>query len=100
MGRRMNSSARRRPQAADGTGRNDVHGEMRESGSLASTADPSARLCRKGKGNEPSSYSWGRADHRPHPITLGADKACNTQDSVNELRVMRVTAAHVGQKST
>jgi len=36
-----------------------------------------------------------RAD-RPHAITLGADKAYDTQDFVNELRSMRVTP-HVAQ---
>jgi IS5 family transposase len=33
---------------------------------------------------------------RPHAITLGADKAYDTQDFVNELRSMRVTP-HVAQ---
>nr|WP_301294310.1 IS5 family transposase [Nitrobacter winogradskyi] len=111
-----------------GVGRNaeaDFHGEKRTNDTHASTTDPDARLYKKGKGKEAKLCFMGyglmvdvcltlagghaervaalhmiepRAD-RPLAITLGADKAYDTEDFVNELRAMKVTP-HVAQNTS
>src|SRR5918994_863394 len=112
---------------ADG-GRNaeaNFRGEKRSNETHASTTGPDARLYRKGTGKEAKLCFLGhalmenrsglvvdacltRADghaeriepyaDRSRAITLGADKAFDTQDFVNELRAMTVTP-HVAQNT-
>ncbi|MDA9437029.1 IS5 family transposase [Bradyrhizobium sp. CCBAU 51627] len=120
---------------AQGGGRNaeaDFHGQKRSNDTHASTTDPDASLCRKGKGKETKLCFIGhglmenrhgllvdacltRADghaervaalhmiqpraDRPTAITLGADKAYDAEDFVNELRSMNVTP-HVAQNTS
>jgi transposase len=105
----------------------DFRGERRSNASHASTTDPDARLYRKGDGKEAKLCFMGhalmenrsgllvgtcltRADghaervaalahaDRPRAITLGADKAFDAEDFVNELRTMKVTP-HVAQNT-
>ncbi|MBV7518357.1 IS5 family transposase [Ensifer sp. ENS12] len=110
---------------SDAGGRNveaDFHGERRSNETHASTTDPDARLYKKGKGKEAKLCFMGHgllvdaylteasgyaervaalhmiepfAD-RPQAITLGADKAYDTKDFVQDLRSMKVTP-HVAQ---
>lgn len=102
---------------AQGGGRNaeaDFHGQKRANETHASTTDAEARLYRKGKGKEAKLCFMGHglmenrhgllvdacvtlAD-RPRAITLGADKAYDAADFVNELRSMRVTP-HAAQNT-
>ncbi|MDA9400894.1 MULTISPECIES: IS5 family transposase [unclassified Bradyrhizobium] len=120
---------------AQGGGRNaeaDFHGQKCSNDTHASTTDPDASLCRKGKGKETKLCFIGhglmenrhgllvdacltRADghaervaalhmiepraDRPTAITLGADKAYDAEDFVNELRSMNVTP-HVAQNTS
>lgn len=119
---------------SEGGGRNaeaDFHGQKRSNQTHASTTDPDARLCRKGRGKEAKlcfmghglmenrdgllidaclTQADGHAERvaalhiiepyadRPQAITLGADKAYDTEDFINELRAMRVTP-HVAQNT-
>lgn len=105
----------------------DFHGEKRSNATHASTTDPEARLYRKGAGKEAKLCFMGhglmenrhgllvgacltQADgyaervaalhmiERPRAITLGADKAYDAQDFVNELRSLKVTP-HVTQNT-
>lgn len=72
---------------AQGSARNaeaNFHVQKRSNDDHASTSDPDARLYRKGKGNETELCFIGR--DRPTAITLGADKAYDAEDFVNELR--------------
>jgi transposase len=123
------------PPAEGGGGRNaeaDFHGQKRTNETHASTTDPEARLCRKGRGKEAKlcfmghglmenrhgllvdaclTLADGHAERvaalhmiepgadRPQAITLGADKAYDAEDFVNELRSMRVTP-HVAQNTS
>jgi hypothetical protein len=83
---------------AQGGGRNaeaDFHGQKRSNDSHASTTDPDARHAERVAALhmiEP------RAD-RPTAITLGADKAYDAENFVNELRSMNVTP-HVTQNTS
>jgi hypothetical protein len=113
----------------EGGGRNaeaDFHGQKRSNETHASTTDPDARLYRKGQGKETKLCFMGhglmenrhgllvdacltaervaalhiiepRAEQPP--ITLGADKAYDAEDFVNELRSMRVTP-HVARHTS
>ncbi|MCP1838543.1 transposase [Bradyrhizobium sp. USDA 4524] len=107
---------------AQGGGRNaeaDFHGQKRSNDTHASTTDPDARLYRKGKGKETKlcfighglmenrngllvdaclTQANGHAE-RVAAITLGADKAYDAEDFVNELRSMNVTP-HVTQNTS
>jgi transposase len=95
---------------AEGGGRNreaDFRGQRRSNDTHASTTDPEAKLYRKGLGKEAKLCFIGhallhmiepRAD-RPNAITLGADKAYDAEDFVNELRAMKVTP-HVAQNTS
>ena len=102
-----------------GGGRNteaDFHGKKRSNETHVSTTDPDARLYRKGPGKEAKldaclTPADGHAERvaalamiepradRPHAITLGADKAYDAEDFVNELRSMTVTP-HVAQNTS
>lgn len=106
----------------------DFHGQKRTNETHASTTDPDARLYKKGKGKEAKLCFMGHglkpprpfgrrllgqrpcrgvaalhliephAD-RPRAITLGADKAYDAEDFLNELCSMKVTP-HVAQNTS
>ncbi|WP_158815548.1 IS5 family transposase, partial [Methylocapsa sp. S129] len=105
----------------------DFHGQKRSNDTHASTTDPEARLYRKGPDKEAKLCLMGHAlmENRsglvvdacltpadghaervaalhmiePRAITLGADKAYDAEDFVNELRSMKVTP-HVAQNTS
>ena len=106
----------------------DFHGQKRSNETHASATDPQARLYRKGPGKEAKLCFMGHAlmenrnglvvdaclteanghaeriaalhmiEPRATPITLGADKAYDAEDFVNELRSMNATP-HVAQNA-
>lgn len=118
------------PPAGRNSERN-FHGEKRSNETHASTADPDARLMRKGPGKEAKlcyaghvvmenrnglvvaaqvTPATGTAERDAakgmvgtmtgrHRITLGADKAYDTQDFVDDMRDMRVTP-HVARNTS
>jgi transposase len=105
----------------------DFRGEKRSNQTHASTTDPDARLCKKGREGAQLCYAGhvltenrnglvirveatiatGKCERETalemlgdldgaHPITLGADKAYDARDFIQELRVLNVTP-HVAQ---
>ncbi len=93
-------SVQRKDGDTDGDGR-DFRGQDRTNDTHASTTDPDARLYRKFAEREAAttmlSTPWRLA--RPRHRTVGADKAYDTADVVEQVRQMDTTP-HVAQNDT